>query len=204
MTDSKASAAVRRTLDVVVSAVGLVVLAPPMGIIAVLVRRESRGPAIFRQQRIGRHGKPFIIYKFRTMRTGGNGPSVTSSTDVRVTPLGARLRSSKIDELPQLFNVLKGDMSLVGPRPELPCFVDQWDPDLRELVLSIRPGITDPMTLSLRREESLLASSSEPEDYYRLVLLPQKVKAYAGYAQTRTLTGDLMVIVRTLREVVFG
>lgn len=205
MTDSKASTMLRRTLDVVVSAVGLAFLAPPMGLIAVLVRHDSPGPAIFRQERVGRYGRTFVIYKFRSMRVvSAAGPSVTSSTDVRVTPVGAWLRSHKLDELPQLVNVLKGDMSLVGPRPEVQEFVDLWDPELRELVLSIRPGITDPMTLSLRREEELLAAATEPETYYRVVLVPQKVKAYAEYVQSRSLRADLGLLIRTLREVVFG
>lgn len=192
-------------MDVTIAAIAIVPLSPIMAAIAVAIRRDSPGPAIFTQVRVGRHGRPFVMYKFRTMRADSRpGFGVTSRGDNRVTPVGAFLRSTKLDELPQLVNVLKGDMAFVGPRPELSVFVDQWPLDLRETILSIRPGITDPMTLSLRREEDILASVPDPQSYYRSVLLPQKAVAYAKYVESRTLAGDLGILARTLRHVVFG
>lgn len=205
MSESISTRALRRVVDIAVAACVLVPLAPMMGAISYTIRRASPGPVIFRQVRVGRGGEPFVMYKFRTMRTdSGDGPSVTSRGDRRVTPVGAWLRSTKLDELPQLVNVLKGDMSLVGPRPELQVFVAEWDSASRDVILSVRPGITDPMTLSLRREEELLATVDDPETYYRDVLLPQKVDAYVQYVRTRTLRGDLALLGRTLRDVVFG
>lgn len=204
MTESPSGAVLRRALDVTVSAVSLVPLAPVMGVIALLIRRDGPGPAVFRQVRVGRYGRAFVMYKFRTMRADGSeGPGITHAGDQRVTRVGTWLRSTKLDELPQLVNVLKGDMSLVGPRPELAVYVREWQPAQRAVILSVRPGITDPVTVTLRREEELLGSVPDPESYYRTVLLPQKADSYARYVRSRTLAGDLLVLLRTLRHVVF-
>ncbi|MCB9411288.1 MAG: sugar transferase [Actinobacteria bacterium] len=194
----------RRLIDMVVAAIGLVILSPVLVIVAVLVKRDSDGPALFRQERVGRHGKHFEVLKFRTMAVSGSetGPAVTAAGDPRVTRVGARLRSSKLDELPQLVNVVLGDMSLVGPRPEVQRYVDLWTPEQRKQILSVRPGITDPITVELRREEKLLAAAEEPEMFYRTVLLPEKAAAYARYVSQRSILGDLKVVAVTMFSIV--
>ena len=199
MTDSLAAAALRRTIDVAASSIGLVVLSPVMAAIAIRIKQDSPGPVIFRQLRVGRHGRLFTLYKFRSMRVDQLGTSVTAKGDGRVTPVGQRLRATKLDELPQLANVLLGDMSLVGPRPEVPKFARQWPEADRRVILAVRPGITDPITYELRDEESLLAMAKDPEQYYQSVLLPKKARAYAAYIRNRTLRQDLNTIMKTLR-----
>jgi len=190
---------VRRFVDIFASSAALVVLSPLLLGTAALVKLDSQGPAIYRQTRIGLHGRPFTLLKFRTMAfDSAPGLNITSSTDARITKLGGRLRATKLDELPQLFNVLIGEMSLVGPRPEVPEYVDQWPTDLKALILSTRPGITDPTTLKLRHEEVLLAAQPDPESYYRLHLLPAKAAAYAEYARTRSLASDASIAFRTV------
>lgn len=196
----------KRLFDLVASAVGLVVAAPVMAIIGIMVKRDSEGPAIFKQERVGRGGQPFTLLKFRSMSasTVSDGPLVTAATDVRITKVGSRLRATKLDELPQLVNVLRGDMSIVGPRPEVAKYVAMWSEHDRRVVLSVRPGITDPATLQLRREEEILAAQPDPEGYYRDVLLPEKVRLYREYVQTRSFSKDLSLILRTLASVVRG
>lgn len=185
-----------------VAAVALTVLSPALLAIAAVIRREDGPPVVFRQQRTGLGGAPFTMYKFRTMRTAQQpGPAVTVRGDSRVTPLGRRLRSLKLDELPQLVNVVRGDMALVGPRPELPQYTDLWDSHLRDVILSVRPGITDPMTVQLRREEELLAAQDDPQAYYENVLLPEKAAAYADYARSKSFSGDLRVLGATVAAV---
>lgn len=191
----------KRLLDVVASAVGLVVASPLMLIAALAVRLESRGPVIFRQERVGRYGKSFIILKVRTMRADASGAQVTSGRDPRITRSGRWLRSTKLDELPQLVNVLRGEMSLVGPRPEVPEYVAQWPDTARDLVLSVRPGITDPASIEFRREAEELAEVDDPERHYVDVILPRKVSLYCDYVRARSLRGDIRIIVRTLRAV---
>lgn len=194
---------VRRTVDLLAAAGGLAVLSPALAVIAALVKHGSRGPVFFRQERIGLKGKPFRIIKFRTMAHGaGEGSRVTTAGDSRITPMGTRLRSTKLDELPQLLNVLRGDMSLVGPRPEVREYVELWSASDRSMILSVRPGITDPTTLALRREEELLATAADPNVYYRSVLLPKKVASNVEYVRTRSLLGDARVLLRTIIAVV--
>lgn len=191
----------KRLLDLVASAVGLVVTSPLMLVAALAVRLESPGPVIFRQERIGQFGKPFEILKFRTMRAGAPGAQVTTGDDPRITRVGSWLRSTKIDELPQLLNVLRGEMSLVGPRPEVPKYVAQWPEDARALVLSVRPGITDPASIEFRREAEVLAAVPDPERHYVEEILPRKVELYSEYVRTRTFRGDLRIVFATLRTV---
>lgn len=192
----------KRMFDIVISALGLLVLAIPMLIIGMLVRLDSPGPALFRQERVGRGGSRFDILKFRTMRVSDDeGLKLTASGDARVTRLGAVLRSTKIDELPQLINVLAGDMSLVGPRPEVPEYAFLL-PEQHE-VWNVRPGITDPTAVALRDESALLAGAEDPDEYYRTVLLPEKTAAYVEYARTATLRSDVEVILRTLGALLF-
>ena len=187
-----------RPVEAILAGCGLLVSLPVVAVAAVLVRATSRGPALFRQERVGLGGKSFTLFKLRTMRLSESGPQVTARGDDRITPIGRVLRQSKLDELPQLWNVVKGDMSLVGPRPEVPRYVDPRDPSWRE-VLGVRPGITDPVTLRLRDEETLLAGvDGDPERFYRERLLPEKLREYLLYLQTRTAWTDVEVLYKTV------
>ncbi|MEC7520538.1 MAG: sugar transferase [Myxococcota bacterium] len=167
-------------LDRSVAAAGLVAAAAPMAMIAAAIRLTDGPPAVFRQTRVGQHGRPFVLYKFRTMSTGRGGGTVTVRGDVRVTPLGAVLRRFKLDELPQLFNVLRGDMSLVGPRPDVPGYADALTGADRA-VLDLKPGITGPATLAYRREEEILAAQPDPVHYNDTVVYPHKVELNLEY-----------------------
>ena len=195
----------KRLFDLAVAALGLLLLAPLLVLLALAVRVDSPGPVLFRQERVGRHGVAFRIHKFRTMRVdaGASGPAVTVDRDPRVTRVGRWLRHYRLDELPQLVDVLRGRMSLVGPRPELPRFVAHYPAALRAAVLSVRPGITDPATLAHIDEAALLARSADPERDYIEKVLPPKLRLQAEYAARATLRSDLGVLLRTLR-VVFG
>ena len=190
----------KRALDVCAATVGLVVLSPLMLAIAVAVRLGSPGPIFFRQERAGLHGRPFRILKFRTMTDARLAPGrgITVGRDPRITRVGGVLRAYKLDELPQLVNVLRGEMSLVGPRPELPSYVAYYPPAMRDLVLSVRPGITDPTSIDLRDESALLGSVPDPDRFYVEELLPRKVRAQAEYVRSQSLGGDLKLIARTL------
>jgi lipopolysaccharide/colanic/teichoic acid biosynthesis glycosyltransferase len=191
-----------RSFEVVVSLVGLVLLFPLMASSAAMVLLTSRGGAMFRQRRVGRHGELFVLYKLRTMRVTNVGPLVTSKDDVRITPVGKFLRQTKLDELPTLWNVLKGDMALVGPRPEVPRYV-KLDDSMWQEVLTVRPGITDPVTLQLRSEEALLAQvKGDTETYYVSELLPLKLRGYVAYLKNRSWRSDVKVLVQTLGAVV--
>jgi lipopolysaccharide/colanic/teichoic acid biosynthesis glycosyltransferase len=192
-----------RWLEAGASLVVLVLALPLLGLIALLVALSSRGPVLFRQTRVGKDGRPFELLKFRSMRVGNGGPRITVGGDSRVTAVGRVLRATKLDELPELWNVVRGDMSLVGPRPELPDYVDSGDPR-RAIVLAVRPGITDPVTLALRNEEELLASvDGDRETFYCEVLRPYKLAGYAEYLRKRTWRSDVAVLVATLVAGVF-
>ena len=190
----------KRVFDLLGAAVALTLLWPLFIAIALWIKLDSPGPVFFRQQRVGRQGRPFAIHKFRTMVADApaRGPQLTIGDDPRITRAGAFLRRSKLDELAQLFDVLAGDMSLVGPRPELPAYLARVPPALRDAVLAVRPGITDPVSLDLADESALLARAADPEREYIEVLLPQKLRAAAAYAERATLGTDLLVIARTL------
>ena len=186
-----------RPLEVVVSAAGLVVALPLLAVAATAICLTSPGPALFRQERVGRFGQPFFLLKLRTMRAG-DGPQITAAGDRRVTAVGRFLRRTKLDELPQLWNVLRGDMSLVGPRPETARYVDLQDPRWTR-ILSVRPGLSDPASIRYRDEEKLLASVSGDRDrYYREVLLPAKLEISQAYLSRRTWRSDVAVLARTL------
>lgn len=194
-----------RVVDIAIAGVATVMLSPLLLVVAVLVRIDSRGPVLFRQQRVGKGGAPFEILKFRTMADRSEltpGPQVTTANDPRITRVGRLLRSAKLDELPQLFNVLRGDMCLVGPRPEVPHYAAFWTDEQRATILSIRPGITDPASLAFRRESELLAKQSDPEGYYVAVLLPRKAEMYVRYVRERSLWVDLRILMLTVRAVV--
>ena len=194
----------KRLFDLLASALGLLVLAPLLLIVAVAIKLDSRGPVMFRQERVGRHGHTFRIHKFRTMTHDprGRGPLITVGGDARITRVGHLLRAAKFDELPQLIDVLAGDMSIVGPRPEVPKYVAMYPPALRDKVLSVRPGITDPVSLRFVDESALLASAADPEREYVEVVMPQKLAAAVAYAEHATLASDLRVIGQTLRALV--
>ena len=193
----------KRVLDIVVSASGLLLLSPLLIAIAIWVCIDSPGPALFRQQRVGRGGALFRIHKFRTMRSADapSGCGITVGADPRITGAGAFLRRSKLDELPQLIDVLRGDMSLVGPRPELACYVALYPAELRATLLSVRPGITDPASLRFRDESALLARAADPEREYTEIVLPAKLRLASEYIERATFVSDLGVIGRTLRAV---
>jgi lipopolysaccharide/colanic/teichoic acid biosynthesis glycosyltransferase len=192
----------KRLFDLLVGALALALLALPMVLVAAWIKLDSPGPVFFRQQRVGRHGVPFAIHKFRTMRHvvdgAAGGLPLTVGDDARITRAGRWLRRTRVDELPQLLDVLAGDMSLVGPRPEVPRYVALYPPGLRERALAVRPGITDPASLEFIDEASLLAAATDPEREYVERILPLKLARAAAYAERATLASDLAVLVRTL------
>ncbi len=191
-----------RPVEAIVALFGLIALAPLIALSAFAVAVTSRGGGFFRQNRVGRDGRLFVLLKLRTMRMSKTGPEVTARDDSRVTLVGRFLRKTKLDELPELWNVLKGDMSLVGPRPEVPRYVDLQDPRWRE-VLRSRPGLTDPVTLRLRNEERLLAGiEGDVELFYVGVLQPLKLNGYLEYLENRSWTADLKVVFRTALAVI--
>ena len=195
----------KRIFDLLFSALALVLLAPVFALIALAIRRDSAGPVLFRQERVGRGGRLFRIRKFRTMvmDSPSQGPALTIGQDPRITRVGAWLRRTKLDELPQLIDVLRGDMSLVGPRPEVPQYVALYPADLRARVLSVRPGITDPVSLKLADEASVLAAAADPERTYREELLPAKLREAVAYAEQASLWSDLRIIAATVRTLWF-
>lgn len=179
----------------------LLLLSPLLLILALAIRLDSPGPIFFRQLRIGRGGAPFTLFKLRSMRSDGGGAQVTRAGDRRITGVGRLLRKTKLDELPELWHVVTGKMSLVGPRPEVPVYVDLEDP-LWQRVTSTRPGLTDPTTLRLRNEEELLASvEGDSEPFYRRVLLPYKLRTTAAYIDRRTPWSDLGILFETVWRV---
>lgn len=196
-TSSSIKNGIPRPIEVLVALFGLVLASPLLALSAVAVVCSSPGPAIFRQLRVGRHGKVFTLYKLRTMRISSEGPQVTASDDARVTRVGSLLRKMKLDELPSLWNVVKGEMSLVGPRPEVPRYVD-LNNSLWRMVLKARPGITDPVTLRLRNEEALLAEiQGDREHFYLEALGPFKLRYYLEYLQVRSWWTDILVLWKT-------
>ena len=188
----------KRLFDIAASGIGLLLLAPLLLGIAVWIKRDSPGPVFFRQERIGRHGQPFRIYKFRSMRQNNAGLQITVGEDARITRSGRFIRAYKLDELPQLINVLLGDMSIVGPRPEVPRYVALYPAEVRAEVLSVRPGITDLASVQYRSESMLLAQSSNPEQTYVDTILPAKLALCRQYVRERSFWLDLHIIGMTL------
>ena len=191
----------KRLFDILFAAFALLLVSPVLLWAAAWVRVDSPGPVFFRQVRVGRAGREFRIFKFRTMRTEAEraGPQITVGADARVTRSGQFLRHYKIDELPQFINVLVGDMSVVGPRPEVPRYVAMYPAAMRACVLSVRPGITDLASIEYRHENELLGASADPERTYVDVVMPAKLALCERYVRTRTLAGDLAIIARTAR-----
>ena len=196
----------KRTLDVVGSALGLLLLLPVLPVVAVIIKLDSRGPIFFRQERVGRGGRSFRIFKFRSMVVGAAraGTALTVRADTRITRAGMLLRRSKLDELPQLINVLAGDMSLVGPRPEVPEFMKFYTPDQRAIILSMRPGITDYAAILFRDESSLLDRERDPIDVYRREIMPAKFSYYERYSREIGVLNDLRIILATILLLVAG
>jgi lipopolysaccharide/colanic/teichoic acid biosynthesis glycosyltransferase len=191
----------KRAFDLLLASFGLVLLSPLLLVISIAIRIDSPGPVFYRQERIGRHGVPFRIHKFRTMRHDPQhgGPQITVGDDARITRVGAYLRRTKLDELPQFIDVLLGRMSFVGPRPEVPRYVALYPAELRDMVLSVRPGITDLASIEFRDEAALLARASDPEREYVEVVMPRKLALAARYVRSASLTLDVTILWRTLR-----
>jgi lipopolysaccharide/colanic/teichoic acid biosynthesis glycosyltransferase len=194
---------IKRLFDILASLVGLTLLAPLFVLIALSIKIDSAGPVFFRQQRVGRWGKPFHIFKFRTMTARTDETrQLTVGDDFRITRVGRFLRHYKIDELPQLINVLHGTMSLVGPRPEVPRYVAFYPPDARRIVLSVAPGITDWASILYREESRILGQAGDPEKAYVDTILPIKLRYYMRYVQERSFWTDLQIICKTLVAIV--
>ncbi|MFH1451197.1 MAG: sugar transferase [bacterium] len=194
---------IKRCFDIVVSFYGLFVAMPVLLIIAILVKKSSPGPVFYKGTRVGKNNKVFKMYKFRTMVANADkigGPS-TAGDDPRLTLLGKRLKRYKLDELPQLINVLKGEMSLVGPRPEVPFYVDMMTEEERKTILSVRPGITDWASLWDFREEEILRGSSDPEKTYQEKIRPEKIRLQIKYAKEHSFLKDLLIILKTIGQI---
>ena len=192
----------KRLFDLALASLGLLLLGPVLLLIAAWIKLDSPGPVFFRQQRVGRNGKLFCIHKFRTMsaaQTSAEASLITVGADPRITRAGATLRRTKLDELPQLIDVVLGDMSLVGPRPEVPRYVALYPEALRLKVLSVRPGITDLASIEYRNESELLARAADPEREYVEVVMPAKLRAAARYVDEMSLATDVRVLGSTLR-----
>lgn len=188
----------KRVFDVAASAAGIAAIAPLLAVTAVLVKTSSPGPVLFRQKRVGRGGKLFELWKFRTMRVGATGPQVTVDGDSRITRVGRVLRKTKLDELPELVNVLKGELSLVGPRPEVARYVALYPEADRVFLQQFRPGITDPATIRFRNEEEILARAPDVEHAYVNEVLPIKLRMYREYLEGASFLSDLGVLASTL------
>jgi lipopolysaccharide/colanic/teichoic acid biosynthesis glycosyltransferase len=195
---------IKRLFDVIASAFGLLILAPLLVAISLAIKLESRGPVFFRQERVGRFGQLFRIHKFRTMVTNAEhlGLQITVGDDARVTRVGAFLRKYKLDELAQLIDVLSGSMSLVGPRPEVPRYVAYYSEDVRQIVLSVKPGITDLASIEFKNENEILANAVDPHHSYVTDILPIKMEYYIDYVKSRTFFGDIKIILSTLIAVI--
>jgi lipopolysaccharide/colanic/teichoic acid biosynthesis glycosyltransferase len=191
---------IKRIFDFLVSLFGLIIFSPLFLIIAILIKLDSEGPVFYRGERVGKDGKPFRIFKFRTMVKDAEklgGPS-TSADDPRLTKFGKILRKYKLDELPQLINVLKGEMSLVGPRPEVKMYVDMLKPEEKEKILSVKPGMTDLASLWDFHEEEVLKGSEDPEKAYMEKIRPKKIQLQLEYVKNRSFLLDLKIIFKTL------
>lgn len=193
----------KRLFDIVASGLGLIVLSPLFLILAIWIKLDSKGPVFYRQVRVGLHNKDFRIFKFRSMRVGSDKGSLVTigGHDPRITRSGYFIRKFKFDELPQLINVFIGDMSLVGPRPEVRHYVDYWTPEQMH-VLDVRPGITDPASIKFRNENELMEQAEDPEKYYIEVIMQEKLKLYLEYVDNHSFFGDIGLIFKTFWVIV--
>lgn len=194
----------KRWFDLLASGLGLIALSPFLMFISLLIKLDSKGSVFFRQERVGRFGKVFRIHKFRTMVTDAErkGLQITVGADARVTRVGGVLRKYKLDELPQLIDVLLGDMSIVGPRPEVPRYVACYPEEMKDVVLSVRPGITDWASIEYKDENRILGLAEDPHRAYVEQVLPVKLEYYINYVRRRTFWGDLKIILATLVAIV--
>ena len=195
----------KRLFDIFASGVGLIILSPLFLILAIWIKMDSEGPVFYRQARVGLHDKEFKIFKFRSMRVGSDKGSLITigGHDSRITRSGYYIRKFKLDELPQLMNVFIGDMSLVGPRPEVRHYVNYWTTEQMH-VLDVRPGITDPASIKFRNENELMEQAEDPERYYIEVIMQEKLKLYLEYVDHHSLLGDIGLILRTVWVVLSG
>lgn len=193
----------KRLFDIIASGCGLLVLSPIFLIVAIWIKLDSQGPVFYRQTRVGRYNKDFRIFKFRSMRVGSDKGSLVTigGRDPRVTRSGYFIRKFKIDELPQLINVFTGDMSLVGPRPEVRHYVNFWTPEQMR-VLDVRPGITDPASIRFRNENELLEKADDPERYYIDVIMQEKIKLYLEYVEKSSFWYDIKLIFQTFKVII--
>ena len=193
----------KRLFDMVASGCGLLVLSPVLLMVAIWIKLDSRGPVFYRQVRVGYKNRDFRIFKFRSMRTGADKGSLVTigGRDPRITRSGYFIRKYKLDELPQLINVFIGDMSLVGPRPEVRHYVDYWTPEQMH-VLDVRPGITDPASIKFRNENELMGQVENPEEYYINVIMQEKIRLYLEYVEHASFLYDLKLIFQTLKVIV--
>lgn len=189
----------KRGFDLITSTIGFILISPILLIISILIKVTSEGPVLFKQKRVGRYGKEFNILKFRTMVVNAEklGNQITIGKDSRITKVGAVLRKYKLDELPQLINVIRGDMSLVGPRPEVPKYVNLYNDEQRK-VLNVRPGITDYASIEYRDENSILGRVDNPEEYYINVIMPHKINLNMKYIEKNNVLIDIKIILRTI------
>jgi lipopolysaccharide/colanic/teichoic acid biosynthesis glycosyltransferase len=203
---SPAALALKRALDVAGSAAGLVLLLPVFLVIAIVIKLDSPGSVFFRQERVGRGGRLFRIFKFRSMIADAShrGTALTVRADKRITRVGEFLRRSKLDELPQLVNVLAGDMSLVGPRPEVPEFMTFYTAEQRAVITSMRPGMTDYAAILFRDESALLDQGGDPVDIYRREIMPLKFAYYERYSREIEIVNDLRIVLATMLLLVAG
>tara|TARA_B100001758_G_C18407860_1_gene613415 strand:- start:869 stop:1462 length:594 start_codon:yes stop_codon:yes gene_type:complete len=193
----------KRLFDLFSSLVGLILLMPILSLVALLIKIDSKGPVIFKQKRLGKGGLVFNIYKFRTMKQSKPGSqSLTIKNDPRVTRMGKKLRKMKLDELPQLFNVVRGEMSLVGPRPESIDLIKYWPIQSRIKIQSIRPGITDNASIIYKDESKLLRNGHDAIERYRKEILPKKIKLYEEYIDSRSFLNDIKIILQTLLKII--
>lgn len=193
----------KRLFDIVASCIWLIVLSPLLLAVAIWIKLDSKGPVFYRQVRVGRYNKDFRIFKFRSMRMGSDKGSLVTigGRDPRVTRSGYFIRKYKLDELPQLLNVLLGDMSLVGPRPEVRHYVNYWTAEQLH-VLDVRPGLTDPASIKFRNENDLLGAVEDPEAYYINVIMQEKIKLYLEYVENASFWYDLKLLFKTLKVIV--
>ena len=194
---------IKRVFDIICALCGLIILSPVLLLIIVLIKLTSAGPVFFRQSRVGQYEKLFQIHKFRTMivNAEASGLKITVGRDSRITPIGHFLRKTKLDELPQLIDVLMGTMSLVGPRPEVPEYVKYYKNEIKEIVLSVRPGITDWASIKMIDENEILARASDPQQAYIQQILPEKLAYAVRYVQTRSLKLDVYLILLTISKI---
>ena len=193
----------KRLFDIIASGLGLLVLSPLFLILAIWIKLDSKGPVFYRQVRVGKDNKDFRIFKFRSMREGSDSGSLVTigGRDPRITRSGYIIRKLKLDELPQLINVFVGDMSLVGPRPEVRHYVNYWTEEQMH-VLDVRPGITDPASIKFRNENELMEQAEDPEDYYINVIMQEKLKMYLEYVKNHSFLGDIGLIFKTFWVIV--